>query len=126
MNQSDDLKVRFEQDEFERELVVAMRAVDPPEGFAERVMVRARQVESVPVRAKLLTMTMRVRIWSVGAVAASLLVGGFFFAQQERQRHQREEAAVAAEQFDAAMRITDHTLEHTQQQLWNAGVRFGN
>ena len=126
MNQSDDLKGRFEQEEFERELMVAMRAVDPPEGFAERVMARTRQADPVPVRAKLLTMPMRVRMWSAGAVAASLLVGGFFVREQQRQRHQREEAAAAAQQFEAAMRITDHALEHTQQQLWNAGVRFGD
>jgi hypothetical protein len=116
----------LEQEEFERELGAAMRAVDPPEGFAERVMARARQAETAPLRTKLLTMSMRVRMWSAGAVAASLLVGGFFVAEQQRQRHQREEAAAAAQQFEAAMRITDHALEHTQQQLWKAGVRFGD
>jgi len=107
--------------EFEQELTRAMRGVDPPEGFADRVMVRAHAAG--PVRAKVLWMPRRVRMWAGGAVAAALLAG-VFFGEEAHLRHQREEAA--QQQFELAMRITGRTLEHVQQQLSDAGVRFGN
>lgn len=123
MNQPEELNHEFEQDQFERELTRAMRSVDPPEGFAQRTMARVQSI--VPVRAKVLLMPRRVRLWAGGAIAAALLAG-VFFAEQAHQRRQREEAALAQRQFELAMRITDHALEHTRQQLWDAGVRFGN
>ena len=121
MKQPEELSSEFEQDQFERELTRAMRGVDPPQGFADRVMARAHA--AVPVRAKVLWMPRRVRQWTGGALAATLLAG-VFFGEEARLRHQREEAA--QRQFELAMRITDRTLEHVQQQLSDAGVRFGN
>ena len=85
----------------------------------------ARAVAPSPVRAKVLWMPRRVRLWAGGAIAAALLAG-VFFAEEAHQRHQREEAALAQQQFELAMRITDRTLEHTRQQLWNTGIRIGN
>jgi len=124
LKQTEDLKRREDAlAKFERELTLAMRAVDPPEGFAERTMARA--VAPSPVRAKVLWMPRRVRLWAGGAIAAALLAG-VFFAEEAHQRHQREEAALAQQQFELAMRITDRTLEHTRQQLWNTGIRIGN
>ena len=104
--------------EFEQELARAMRGVDPPQGFADRVMARAQA--DVPVRAKVLWMPRRVRQWTEGALAAALLAG-VFLGEQAHLRHQREQAA--QQQFEQAMRITNRTLEHVQQQLWDAGVR---
>jgi hypothetical protein len=107
--------------EFERELTRAMRGVDPAEGFADRVMARA-QVNAKP-RVRLFGMPLRARVWTSGAIAAALLTG-IFIGEEIHLRHQREEAA--QQQFELAMRITDRTLEHVQQQLWDAGVRLGN
>jgi len=108
---------------FEQELTQAMRAVDPPDGFAERVMVRAQASEQP--RAKVLAMPRGLPSWTIGAIAAALLLA-VFFGEQTHLRHQREQAEFAQQQFELAMRITDRALEHTQQQLWNAGVRFGD
>jgi hypothetical protein len=118
VNQSEDPLTQFEQ-----ELTLAMRGVDPPEGFVERTMTRV--LPAVPVRAKVLWMPRRARLWASGAIAAALLLG-VFIGEQTHLRHQREQAEFAQQQFELAMRITDRTLEHTRQQLWNAGVRFGD
>jgi len=119
VKQPEELSEEFEQDKFERELTRAMRSVDPPHGFANLVMARAQA--EVPVRARLLWMPRRVQQWTGGVIAAGLLVG-VFFGEEAHLRHQREQAA--QQQFETAMRITDRTLEHVQQQLSDAGVRF--
>lgn len=121
MKQPEKLNGKFEQDQFERELMRAMRGVVPPQGFADRVMVRAQK--ETPVRAKVLWMPRRMQQWTGGAIAAALLAG-IFFGEEVHLRHQREQAA--QQQFELAMRITDRTLEHVQQQLSDAGVRFGH
>ena len=59
------------------------------------------------------------------AIAATLLAG-VFVADQTHVRHQRQQAELAQQQFDAAMRITDQTLDHVRQQLQQAGVPVGN
>ena len=107
--------------EFEQELTQAMRAVDPPEGFADRVMARVE----APARGKVLTMPHMPRMWASGAVAAALLVGALV-GEQTHLRHERERAEQAQRQFDTAMRITDQTLEHVREQLQQAGVTVGN
>jgi type VI protein secretion system component VasF len=107
---------------FEQELMQAMRAFDPPEGFAERVMERAQASEQP--RAKIFAMPRRLPLWTSGAIAAALLLG-VFFGVQTHLRQQREQAELAQQQFELAMRITDRTLEHTRQQLWSAGVLSG-
>ncbi len=107
--------------EFEQELTRAMHGVDPPEGFTDQVMARVQQ--DTPVHAKVLWMPRRVQQWTGGAIAAALLAG-VFFGEEIHLRHQREQAA--QQQFELAMRITDRTLEHVQQQLSDVGVRFGD
>jgi len=113
---------------FERELTRAMRRVDPPEGFADRVMGRA-DAPSVAARskvmAKVIPMPRRMQAWAGGAVAATLLAS-MYFGEQTHLRHQRERAQLAQRQFDTAMRITDQTLEHVRLQLQQAGVEVGN
>ena len=103
-----------------------MRPVDPPEGFADRVMERAQS----PARAeaKVVRMHPRARPWISGAIAAALLAGvytGVYTGEQAHQRHQREKAIRAEQQFDEGMRITDATLEHVRLQLRQAGVTAG-
>lgn len=113
---------------FEQELTEAMRPVEPPEGFAERVLARA-EADEAP-RARVLTMPLRVRAWSTGAVAAALLVGSFLgeeaHLRHERQKAEmeRQRAEVAQQQFETAMRITSETLDHARAQLARAGIEL--
>jgi hypothetical protein len=107
---------------FEEELSGAMRRVDPPEGFAERVMARARANDKP--RARIVRFPHRTRVWVSGAIAAALLAG-VFVAEQMRLRQERERTELARQQFEAAMRITGETLEQARQQLQQAGVRVG-
>lgn len=118
MNQHDESLAQFEQD-----LRQAMRGLDPPEGFAERVLARAEASEAT--RARVLTMPRRRPLWAGGAVAAAMLVGAFV-GQQTHLRHERERAELAQRQFEAGMRITDETLDHVREQLQQAGVSVGN
>jgi hypothetical protein len=69
-------------------------------------------------------MPARLRLWASGAIAAALLVG-VFAGDQLHARHQRERAQLAQQQFEAGVRITDDALEHTREQLAQAGIRFG-
>jgi hypothetical protein len=108
--------------ELERRLKLALRPVDPPEGFADRVMERGRTAK--PGGAKVVTMAPR-RVWASGAIAAALMAGAFV-GEQTHLRHERERAEQAQRQFDTAMRITDQTLEHVRLQLQQAGVTVGN
>jgi hypothetical protein len=108
--------------EFEQHLTEALRPVDPPEGFAYRVMARAQS--PAPAQAKVVRMQPRARPWIGGAIAAALLVG-IFVSDQMHLRHDRERAELAQRQFEAGMRITDETLEHAREQLKQAGVRLG-
>jgi len=114
---------------FERELMQAMRAVDPPEGFADRVMARAQAAEKP--RARVLAMPWRGRFWMSGAIAAAVL-GGALIGEQVHLRRERERAELAqrrteaAQQFETAMQITDQTLTQVRAQLQQAGVPGGN
>jgi hypothetical protein len=140
---------RFECDPFERELTQAMRPVDAPQGFADRVLGQIAEVQ--PRRAKVLMMPRNVRLWAGGAIAAALLVGAFGVREQ-RVRHQREEAAQAQQQsqaqqqfqlamqitgntladapaqrqFEVAMQITNETLDSVRAQLHQSGIQLGD
>ena len=117
MNQPDDLNT-----EFEERLTQAFRPVEAPEGFADRVVARS---QSAPGLAKVIRMPVRTRAWASGAIAA-VLFAGVFFGGQAHARHQRERAEQAQQQFDAAMRITDQTLDQVRAQLQQAGVSMGD
>jgi type VI protein secretion system component VasF len=112
-----------EPSEFELQLTRALRRVEAPEGFAARVMDRA----ATPAVAKNVVMMparLRAPMWIGGAVAAILVVGAFV-GETVHVRHQREEAALATQQFDAAVRVTDHALDKTRLQLQRAGLNLG-
>ncbi len=109
--------------EFEHQLTRALRPVDPPAGFADRILAQALTHKAAP--AKVIVMHSRTRLWASGALAATLFVGSFF-AQQTHQRRQRERTVHAQQQFEVALRITDETLEQTRQQLQQAGLQLGN
>jgi type VI protein secretion system component VasF len=109
--------------QFEEELKQGIRAVDPPEGFAERVVACAQASEQP--RAKIFAMRHRLPPWTSGAIAAALLLG-VFLGVQTHLRHQREQAQIAQQQFEDGIRITDEVLEHTRQQLQRGGIFVGN
>jgi hypothetical protein len=67
-------------EELELYLYQAMRRVDAPEGFADRVMERAKA--AAPAKAKVLVMPLRPRLWVGSAIAAALLMGVFAGDQQ--------------------------------------------
>jgi hypothetical protein len=106
--------------DLERYLAEAMRRVDAPEGFADRVMARTRPAAG---GAKVLMMPTRTRAWVGGAIAAALLAGVLVGDQMHVRRERAEEAQ---RQFEAGMRITDAALEHTREQLERAGVLVGD
>jgi hypothetical protein len=118
----------LEPDEFERMLMLAMRRVEAPEGFAASVMERAAapavaNTKVVVMRSRLATLSSRA--WVGGAIAA-MLVLGVIGGQELHQRHEREQAAMATQQFDAGVRVTDQALAQTRAQLARAGVRLGD
>lgn len=108
--------------ELEEYLTQALRRVDAPKGFADRVMARTRPA---PGRAKILMMPSRTRAWVSGVVAATLLAG-VFAGDRVHARRERQRAEEAQRQFEAGMRITDAALEHTREQLHRAGVLVGD
>jgi hypothetical protein len=110
----------------EGQLRNALRPVDPPAGFADRVIAHTHvEAASQPRRARILMFpTMRSRVWIGSAVAAMLLVGVAGEQAHERME-QRRKAAEAQKQFETALQVTDRALEHARQQLLRAGVSFG-
>ena len=109
-----------EPGDFERQLTQALRHVDAPEGFAARVMEHAATAEeSLPVPPRFLPP--RIRAW-VGGTIAAMLVLGLLAAEQVHLRHEREQVALARQQFETAMRVTDHALDQTRVQLEHAGL----
>jgi hypothetical protein len=111
----------------ESELRHALRPVDPPAGFADRVIARARaDAAAQPKRARILMFpALRSRVWIGSAVAAMLLVG-VAGEQAHVRMEQRRKAEEAQKQFETALQVTDRALEHTRQQLERAGIPFGD
>jgi len=113
--------------EFEKALTRALRPVNPPETLA-RFLALAAEVEAertLPRRERKHRWAWSVpqpHRWfgAVGFAMAALLLVGVFAGENVYQRHQRE--ALATQQFQAASRITDRTLQHTREQLQRAGV----
>ena len=112
--------------DLERQLRQALRPVDPPAGFADRVIARTRtDAAAQPKRARILMFpALRSRVWIGSAVAAMLLVG--VAGEQAHQRmEQRRKAEEAQKQFETALKVTDRALDHARQQLQRAGIPFG-
>jgi len=119
--------------EFEYQLRNSLRPVDPPAGFADRVLARARQSEGLdrPPKQALAESSrprifafpgLRSRLWAGSAIAAMLLAG--IVTEENHRMEQRHKAEEAQRQFEAALQVTDRTLDHVRQQLSRAGVPF--
>lgn len=114
----------------ERDLTAALRHVDSPRGFADRVVERALAGQQVsapipapePRRAKVLAWP-ALRPWIGGAVAAALVAG--LFATETAVQHRRAQerrVSQATAQFETTERITDRALEQARRHIAQAGV----
>ena len=100
----------------ERDLREALRRREPPSDFADKVLARTRQSESVRRRP----------MWSWLAAAAAvviLIVGGGAFMQEQRRQ---AEGARAKEQLMVALRITGSKLHDVQVKLTNLHQRVAD
>lgn len=123
VNQPDEFGFSPDDEALERELMAALRPVDPPPGFADRVLARVAEPQQ-PARGKVLHMPSPARWWT-GAIAATLLIGAFA-GESVHLRKQRERELQARAQFEIAIQITGRTLAHTREQLGRAGIQLGN
>jgi hypothetical protein len=104
-------------DEFEHQLRRALRPVDAPQGFAERLMKRLPEREK-PVLLVLPRPQGRARAFGVpAALAASLLLAVLLGQQLATQRMEREQAAglAAKQELLQALRLTSDTLDMAYQ-----------
>ncbi len=122
---------REAMDEFEQSLQRALQRVDAPETLAKSVAAAVEAEEELrrggsgwfrPSRGGLVYVLRKPRRWAVGALAAALLLGTLGVREW---RLRQERVALADEQFTAAVRVTDHALQQTREQLRQAGVNLG-
>lgn len=117
----------------EAELRAELKRVAAPAGFADRLMARVETEQTKQgaqpqrgaqlQRGKLLMFRSPVaRTWIGGAIAAMLTLGVFVGGEI---RERREEQRRVQQEFDTAMRVTDHALEQTRGQLARAGISLG-
>lgn len=99
----------------EEELGKAFERVDPPAGFAERVMARAAAAERSKARTAWTWLgfyQMPALRWAAtGALCAALAAGGIFVRREELRRERGEQAK---EQLMLALRIAGSKLQIAQ------------
>lgn len=91
----------------EHELRDALKRVDPPPGFADRVMAR------VPARDS----TRQPRTWMAAAAAVLIAVAGAGSWEYQRAREQRIEAEQAKAELIFALELTSSKLQSTRSKL---------
>ena len=88
-------------DDFEEQLRRSLRPVEPPEGFAERVLARVEAAQSPRIRTR----------WPVPAgLAAALFLGLGLYIHTDQQR-QELAGLEARRQVIEALRLTDQKLD---------------
>jgi hypothetical protein len=111
--------------EFEQSLRRAMQRVEVRAETTEKLLALADHAEHRRLQAgRVLAMPLRstlVRSWVGGAIAAVLALGCFAGARIHTEHERRLQAD---QQFEAAERITDQTLERTRQQLEQRGIQL--
>lgn len=107
----------------ERELKKALERVEPPAGFAERVLERAAKEEKGKARPRPRFRwfeTSGLRWAATGALCAGLAASGIFYHCEQRERQGQE----AKEQLMLALRITSSKLQiatESVQQMNSSG-----
>ena len=116
---------------WETEMRTALRRVDAPEGFAERVRLRVDMTQAISAQPKYSwhSVAEALRTWQTGrlwwrvalplAALATLPVAAY---RVEQIHVQAQKAAVAQAQFDRALQVTDRVLDHTAEQLRHGQV----
>ena len=104
-------------EDIENELRRALRPVEPPAGFAERVMRALPERQPVPVTPLTVARAPRTSLWQrfsmPAALAASLVVGillGQHVAEQNEERELRAGLAASRELMQA-LRVTSQKLD---------------
>jgi hypothetical protein len=123
--------------EFEAALSRAMRRVEVRAELSAKFLTLAAEAEQKRVEAgggaRLLKLSnlgrvlafpqQRAWLGGVGVGLAAVLALGVFVGSRAYERH--EQRVQAQRQFETAERITDQTLEHTREQLRQAGIVLG-
>lgn len=115
--------MQMNDDRLEAELRNALRPEQPPEGFAERVLARARREPAAPGVWQRLFGFVRVPRFRFAVATAMVLViiaGSWQYRRHEREREARE---AARQQLMLALQITENKLHFVQQKLDEAGAR---
>lgn len=105
---------------FEQELKKALQPVEPPAGFAERVMARvAASEQSRAARGKWnwwadLFQSRGLRWALTGALCFSLVAGGVFYQHEQRRRAEGE---AAKNQLMLALHLTASKLQLAQSEV---------
>jgi hypothetical protein len=111
--------------EFEQSLRHALQRVEVPAETTKKLLALAEESGRTRTHSgRVLAMPMRialVRSWVGGAIAAVLVLGCFAGARIHAEHERRLQAD---QQFEAAERITDQTLERTRQQLEQRGIQL--
>ena len=115
------------EDEFARHVTAALRRVEAPAGFTERVMASAALREvllpqqvvapTAPTRKQGVLLSFSRPAWRAVYAAAALLAitAGTVQVVHTRGEQRRTDAAVA--QFEQAMQVTGHALDRVSAQL---------
>ena len=96
-------------DELERQLRNSLGRVEPPAGFADRVLASLAQPARLAPRRPLWTAPR----WAVAAALAVVVAGGSFFYQRQEQAR----AEAARDQLLLALRITGKQFDHLRKQV---------
>jgi hypothetical protein len=113
-----------DMNDFEKKLAKAMRRVDAPPNVA-KFLAAAAEVHAereLPRAERKHRWAFFLPVPPAGALAALLVLGVF----AGEQVHERRQQAKAEQQFETAMRVTDHALDQTRAQLQRAGLKLGD
>ena len=117
MNESKEL-------DFESRLKRELHRIDPPEGFAGRVIGRVTATANQERKRRLIVMPGRAAWTAIAAMTlVGIAIGGWQWRQQElleRIKEQRQ-AALYHQQLDVAMQVTGRTLVVVQERIERAG-----
>jgi type VI protein secretion system component VasF len=102
-------------DQFENDLRKALRQVDPPEGFEQRVLARLAQETAAARRPRV----SRFTGWAVAAGFALAFFGG---VAMYRQQQQERRALQARDQLVLALRVTSQKLDVVRSRI-NTGTK---